>query len=63
MDNAIIDMLWQYYTKKQPVSDSTSKAAAELLRMAAIGRRSIITRNVKLVTSVGNYSISTFPGV
>lgn len=53
LDNSIIDMLWKYFIKKIPVSDEVCHASVELLRMAALSRRTIITRNLKLVTSVG----------
>lgn len=46
-------MLWQYFTKKVDVSDEHSRASVELLRMAAIKRRTVISRNIKLVASVG----------
>ena len=53
LDNSVIDMLWQYFTKKIAVSDEDCHASLELLRMAAISRKTIITRNLKLVTTVG----------
>ncbi|XP_076253799.1 CAP-D2 condensin subunit [Rhynchophorus ferrugineus] len=52
LDNNIIDMLWQYFTKKAPVTDDDSHASAELLRMASLGRKTIVTKNIKLVTSI-----------
>ncbi|CAH0557488.1 unnamed protein product [Brassicogethes aeneus] len=53
LDNSVIDVLWQYLTKKLPVSDDDSRAAVELLRMAALGRRTIVSKNIKLVATVG----------
>lgn len=60
LDNAIIDMLWQYFTQRVSVTDSDVCATTEILRMAAIGRKTIISRNINLVTNVvfgdtGNY--------
>lgn len=52
LDNSIVEMLWQYFTKKKPVSDETSRAALDLLKMACLGRRTIIMRNIKLVSTV-----------
>ncbi|XP_048518425.1 condensin complex subunit 1 [Dendroctonus ponderosae] len=52
LDNNIIDMLWQYFTKKVDVSDQYSLASVELLRMAALKRGTVISRNIKLVASV-----------
>lgn len=52
LDNLIIDMLWQYFTKKASVTDEDSRAAIELLRMASLGRKTIITRNIKLVATI-----------
>lgn len=45
-------MLWQYITKKIDVSDDQSRAAVYLLTMAAMGRRTIITKNIKLVAAI-----------
>lgn len=53
LDNSIIDMLWQYFTKKTSCTDEDSRAAVELLRMCSLGRKTIITRNIKLVATVG----------
>ncbi|KAJ8939307.1 hypothetical protein NQ314_011165 [Rhamnusium bicolor] len=52
LDNSIIDMLWQYFTKKMVVTDEDARAAVELLRMCALGRKTIITRNIKLVATI-----------
>ncbi|CAG9768061.1 unnamed protein product [Ceutorhynchus assimilis] len=50
--NNVIDMLWQYFTRKISVTDEQCHASVELLTMCAIKRRTIIERNVKLVTSI-----------
>lgn len=60
LDNAVIDMLWQYVTLRVSVTESDVCAAIELLRMAALGRKTIISRNINLVTNLafgdrGNY--------
>ncbi|KAL1512984.1 hypothetical protein ABEB36_002478 [Hypothenemus hampei] len=52
IDNGIICMLWEYFSKKNPVSDEDCHASVELLRMAAIGRRSIVMKNIKLVSVI-----------
>ncbi|RZC35597.1 condensin complex subunit 1, partial [Asbolus verrucosus] len=52
LDNSVIDKCWQYYTQRAPVSNEDARAAAELLRMAAIGRHTIITKNINVVTTV-----------
>lgn len=52
LDNSIVEMLWQYFTKKKSVSDETSRAALDLLKMASLGRKTIIMRNIKLVSTV-----------
>ncbi|XP_066259885.1 condensin complex subunit 1 isoform X2 [Euwallacea similis] len=52
LDNSIIDVLWKYFTKKISVSDEQSHASMELLRMAALGRSTIITRNVMVVSCI-----------
>lgn len=53
LDNAIIDMLWQYVTLRVPVKEDDFCAALELLRMAAVGRKTIISRNIDLVINIG----------
>lgn len=52
LDNSVIDTLWQYFTKNIPVSDKKSIAALHILGLAAIGRRTIISRNVQLISKV-----------
>ncbi|KAJ8973310.1 hypothetical protein NQ317_019181 [Molorchus minor] len=52
LDNSVIDMLWQYFTKKVSVNDEDSRASLALLRMSALGRKTIITRNIKLVATL-----------
>lgn len=52
LDNSIIDVLWQYFTKKIEVTNVESCAALHLLYLASLGRKTIITRNIKLVTSI-----------
>ncbi|KAF5285204.1 hypothetical protein FQR65_LT13319 [Abscondita terminalis] len=52
LDNSIIDMLWQYFTKRVEVSEENSRAALCLLTMATMGRRTIGSKNVKLVAAV-----------
>ncbi|XP_030754810.1 condensin complex subunit 1 [Sitophilus oryzae] len=53
LDNSIIDMLWQYFTQKCSISDEESHASVEILRMASLGRATIITKNIKLVANIG----------
>lgn len=53
LDNAIIDMLWQYVTLRVTVKEDEVCAALELLRMAAVGRKTIISRNIDLVINIG----------
>ncbi|XP_017786740.1 PREDICTED: condensin complex subunit 1 [Nicrophorus vespilloides] len=54
LDNSVIDMLWQYVTlKKQDVCKDKSRAALTILTMAAKGRKTIVTRNIKLVGTIG----------
>lgn len=53
LDNAIIDMLWQCVTLRVPVTEEEVCAAIELLRMAATGRKTIISRNIDLVVNIG----------
>ncbi|KAK5637917.1 hypothetical protein RI129_012212 [Pyrocoelia pectoralis] len=53
LDNSIIDMLWQYFTKKVEVSDEQARAALNLLTMATMGRRTIGSKNIKLVATIG----------
>ncbi|XP_060529643.1 condensin complex subunit 1 [Cylas formicarius] len=52
LDNNIIDTLWKYFTRKISVSDDDALASVELLRMAALGRNTIISRNIKVVTAL-----------
>lgn len=52
LDNAVIDRCWQFYTQRDQVSDEDSRAAADLLRMAAMGRNTIITKNINVVTKI-----------
>lgn len=52
LDNSIIEMLWQYFTKKLPVSNEFSCAALHLIGMAALGRRTIISRNVEVISKI-----------
>ncbi|KAF5285103.1 hypothetical protein FQA39_LY16792 [Lamprigera yunnana] len=52
LDNSIVDMLWQYFTKKVEVSDEDSRAALALLMMATMGRRTIGSKNIKLVATM-----------
>ncbi|KAB0791130.1 hypothetical protein PPYR_02930 [Photinus pyralis] len=53
LDNSIIDQLWQYFTKKADVSDEHARAALTLLTMATMGRRTIGSKNIRLVAAVG----------
>lgn len=53
LDNAIIDMLWQYVTLRVQAKEDEVCAALESLRMAAIGRKTIISRNIDLVINIG----------
>ncbi|XP_023312786.1 condensin complex subunit 1-like, partial [Anoplophora glabripennis] len=52
LDNSIIDMFWQYFTQKISCTEGDSHAATKLLRMCALGRKTIVTRNIKLVATV-----------
>lgn len=52
LDNSVIDTMWKYFTKKIEVTDEQSCYALQLLGIAAEGRKSIITKNVKVVTSI-----------
>jgi hypothetical protein len=52
LDNSVIDRCWQYYTQREQVSDEDARAAAELLRMAAMGRNTIITKNINVVSNI-----------
>ncbi|XP_074029546.1 CAP-D2 condensin subunit [Leptinotarsa decemlineata] len=52
LDNAVIDMLWQFVTQRVSVDEETQSAAFELLRMAALGRKTIISRNLNLVMNI-----------
>ncbi|XP_066159014.1 condensin complex subunit 1 [Euwallacea fornicatus] len=52
LDNSIIDVFWKYFTKKISVSDEQSHASLELLRMAALGRSTIIIRNITVVSCI-----------
>lgn len=45
-------MFWQYFTKKVDVSDEDSRLALDLLYMSALGRNTIITKNIKIVSSL-----------
>lgn len=53
LDNAVIDMLWQYVTLRIPVNEQDVCAACETLRMAAMGRKTIISRNIDLLINIG----------
>lgn len=52
LDNSVIDTLWKYFIKKIPVSDTQSCAALQILLFAAIGRRTIVSRNIQLIDKV-----------
>lgn len=52
LDNSVIDTLWKYFIKKIPVSDTESCAALQILLFAAIGRRTIVSRNIQLIDKV-----------
>lgn len=52
LDNGVIDKLWQYVTKKVEVTDEHSRAALCLLKIAGKGRRTIVTKNIKLVCAI-----------
>lgn len=53
LDNAVIDMLWQYVTLRVSAKEEEVCAAIEILRMAAMGRKTIISRNIDLVINIG----------
>nr|XP_008191925.1 PREDICTED: condensin complex subunit 1 isoform X2 [Tribolium castaneum] len=52
LDNAVINRCWQYYTQHEHVSAEDARAAAVLLRMAAMGRKTIITKNLNVVATM-----------
>lgn len=52
LDNSVIKTLWDYFIKRIPVSDNQSHAALHILSLAAIGRRTIISINIELVSQV-----------
>ncbi|KAK4878019.1 hypothetical protein RN001_010525 [Aquatica leii] len=52
LDNSIIELLWQYFTKRLEVSEEQSRAALTLLTMATMGRRTIGSKNIKMVATV-----------
>lgn len=52
LDNSVIDVLWQYFTRRIPVSEDKSRAALHLIGFAAVGRRTIISRNVQLIHKI-----------
>lgn len=52
LDNSVIDTLWQYFTKRIPVSDDKSCAALHILGLAGVGRRTIVSRNIQLISKV-----------
>lgn len=52
LDNSVIDILWQYFIKKIPVSDDKSCAALHILGLAALGRPTIVSRNIQLIDKV-----------
>lgn len=49
LDNNIIDMLWQNFTKNP---GDVARASLELLKMASLDRPTIISRNFKLITTI-----------
>nr|XP_022907875.1 condensin complex subunit 1-like [Onthophagus taurus] len=52
LDNNVLDMLFNYFTKKEDVDDDKSLAALQLLTLAAQGRQSIVMNNLKMVCEV-----------
>lgn len=52
LDNSVIDVLWQYFTKKVEVSDDDARCALRILSMASLERKTILKRNVKLVATI-----------
>ncbi|KAL3271523.1 hypothetical protein HHI36_022001 [Cryptolaemus montrouzieri] len=52
IDNAVIDMFWQYFTGRVPTSEENKTAVLELLRMSAIHKTSIIKKNIKLIATI-----------
>ncbi|KAK9876242.1 hypothetical protein WA026_012541 [Henosepilachna vigintioctopunctata] len=52
LDNSVIDMFWQFFTNRVPSSDEDRLAALEILRMAAVHRTSIVTKNIKLISTI-----------
>ncbi|XP_018328034.1 condensin complex subunit 1 [Agrilus planipennis] len=52
LDNSVIDALWQCFTKQRDVSEDDSRAAIDLLAMAAKGRKTIISKNLKMIATV-----------
>ncbi|VEN54794.1 unnamed protein product [Callosobruchus maculatus] len=54
LDNALIELLWRYALKTEVVTDDDSIAAIELLRMCALGRKTIIQKNMEVVVDLAS---------
>ncbi|CAH1965900.1 unnamed protein product [Acanthoscelides obtectus] len=54
LDNALIELLWRYALKTEMVTDDDSIAAIEILRMCALGRKTIIQTNMEVVVDLAS---------
>nr|CAI5825011.1 unnamed protein product [Callosobruchus analis] len=54
LDNALIELLWRYALKTEVVTEDDSIAAIELLRMCALGRKTIIQTNMEVVVDLAS---------
>lgn len=52
LDNSVIDMLWQIVTQRVSATVEDEIAAVVLLKMAAMGRKTIISKNLNLTTNI-----------
>ncbi|XP_057657108.1 condensin complex subunit 1 [Diorhabda carinulata] len=52
LDNSVIDMLWQIVTQRVTTKVEDEIAAVVLLKMAATGRKTIISKNLNLTTNI-----------
>lgn len=52
LDNAIIEQLWNNFTRPDSPNNDDSRAACELLRMAALGNQNIIVKNISVVAAI-----------
>ncbi|CAG9833306.1 unnamed protein product [Diabrotica balteata] len=52
LDNSVIDTLWQIVTQRVSTTVEDEIAAVILLKMAAIGRKTVISKNINLMTGI-----------